>query len=66
MKTPLFTIIMVITLIVLGGQTIKKACKTVIKSRDPPNNRGNKLRTTLSVAELGVLFVFIGYCCRSL
>jgi hypothetical protein len=28
MKTPLLTIIMVIALIVLGGQTIKKACKT--------------------------------------
>jgi uncharacterized protein YxeA len=28
MKTPLLTIIMVIALIVVGGQTIKKACKT--------------------------------------
>jgi len=28
MKTPLLAIIMVIALIVLGGQTIKKTCKT--------------------------------------
>ena len=28
MKTPLLTIIIVIALIVLGGQTIKKTCKT--------------------------------------
>jgi hypothetical protein len=36
MKTPLFTIIMVITLIVLGGQTIKKACKTGHQVTRPP------------------------------
>ena len=28
MKTPFLTILIVIALIVLGGQTVKKACKT--------------------------------------